>query len=300
MPVLPNEIVQAGLDGDLVLFVGAGASMLLNLPSWGRLASKAFEDLRAAGHLNYSEIEQLRNLDPKKQLSIAKLVAEECAYELHLERHLIDAVEGESIYKAINDIGCPCVTTNYDNLLSPRYLATKDGSTTSAPVRRIIEPGQFFGRLLNEPGTVVHLHGSVSDPATMVVTTREYLAHYDHDNVKEFLTELFSRKAVLFLGYGLDEAEILEHVLRRAGARKIGERRRFALQGYFMSQTPLYESLHRYYEASFGVHLLGFLRDREDYRCLERIVKNWAPQLEIRTPPLASDAEFLYEVLGRD
>jgi len=29
----PDEIVQAGLNGDLVLFVGAGASMLLGLPS---------------------------------------------------------------------------------------------------------------------------------------------------------------------------------------------------------------------------------------------------------------------------
>ncbi len=34
----PEEIVEAGLNGELVLFIGAGASMLLDLPSWSGLA----------------------------------------------------------------------------------------------------------------------------------------------------------------------------------------------------------------------------------------------------------------------
>jgi hypothetical protein len=42
----PDEIVQAGLSGELVLFVGAGASMLLGLPSWKGLATKVLDDLR--------------------------------------------------------------------------------------------------------------------------------------------------------------------------------------------------------------------------------------------------------------
>ena len=39
--------------------------MLLGLPSWGGLAAKALDDLRHAGHLNYSEVEQLRTLTPR-------------------------------------------------------------------------------------------------------------------------------------------------------------------------------------------------------------------------------------------
>lgn len=78
----PPEVMEAGLSGDLVLFVGVGASMLLGLPSWGGLAARALEDLRQAGHLNYSEVEQLRTLDSKKQLSIARLIAEEHSHTL--------------------------------------------------------------------------------------------------------------------------------------------------------------------------------------------------------------------------
>lgn len=296
----PDEIIQAGLNGDLVLFVGAGASMLLGLPSWNGLAAKVLEDLRLAGYIDYSELEQLQTLDAKKQLSIAQLIADDKGYALKIQNHLSGVSEGDSIYNALNDIGCSCVTTNYDELLSPRYVETKDGSATPVPVNRVSEREKFFAYLLNEPGTVVHLHGSISNPETMIVTTRDYLEHYDHKNVQEFLGELFERKVVLFLGYGLEEAEILEHILRRGRVHKTSERRRFALQGFFRSQAPLHANLYGYYESSFGVHLLGFERDKENYKGIERIVKSWASQIEIRKPPLANDVEFMDEVLGSE
>lgn len=56
----PDEIVQAGLNGDLVLFVGAGASMLLGLPSWRGLASKVLEDLV---HAEYLALQQNLRVD---------------------------------------------------------------------------------------------------------------------------------------------------------------------------------------------------------------------------------------------
>jgi len=293
----PDEIIQAGLNGDLVFFVGAGASMLLGLPSWSGLAANALDDLRQNGFLNYSEIEQLNGLDSKKQLSIAYSIAEDNKYRLDLAKHLEGKSEGDSIYKAINEIGCSAVTTNYDELLAPRFIEAKDGSATAASVSRVYEREKFFAKLLNEPGTVVHLHGAVSKPETMIITTKDYLEHYDHENVQEFLGELFEKKTILFLGYGLEEAEILEHILRRGSVKPTNDRRRFALQGFFLSQKPLYENLHAYYEKSFGVHLLGFVRDHENYKRLEAIIKTWANQIEVRKPPLAADNDFMVEVL---
>jgi hypothetical protein len=296
----PDEIVEAGLNGDLVFFIGSGASRLLGLPSWAGLAEKAIEDLRQCGYLNFSEIEQLNSLDPKKLLSIAYSIAEDNRYELNLAKHLAAKSESDSIYKAINDIGCSCVTTNYDELLAPRFAATKDGSTTAASLHRVCDKEKFYAKLLNEPGTVVHLHGAISEPRSMIVTTKDYLEHYDHEKVQEFLGELFEKKTILFLGYGLDEAEVLEHILRRGSVKSTKDRRRFALQGFFLSQKPLYENLHTYYEKSFGVHLLGFVRDHENYKCLEAIIKTWANKIEVRKPPLAVDYDFLNEVLNNE
>ena len=77
IPELPEEIRQTALDGDFVFFVGAGVSIVVGLPSWDGLAFKALEELRQKGYLNYSELEQLKGLEPKKQLSIAELIAKE-------------------------------------------------------------------------------------------------------------------------------------------------------------------------------------------------------------------------------
>lgn len=97
----PDEIVQAGLNGDLVLFVGAGASMLLDLPSWNGLAAKVLDDLRQMTYLDYSEVEQLLTLDAKKQLSIAILIAEEKKYDLKIQRYLSADVTQSPFKKCI-------------------------------------------------------------------------------------------------------------------------------------------------------------------------------------------------------
>lgn len=297
----PDEIIQAGLNGELILFVGAGASMLLGLPSWNTLADKALDELGKMKCLNYSAIDQLKELlDPKKKFSIAKLIADESNVRLDLREHLIVKVEGDSIYKAINNIGCPCVTTNYDELLAPRFIETKKGSTTDFRVVRITERDKLFAKVLNEPGTVVHLHGAIGQPETMILTTKQYLEHYDNKQVQEFLGELFKKKTILFLGYGLEEAEILEYILRKGSAKATNERRLFALQAFYKREQHLYNNLYNYYKKTFGVYLLGVLRDFENYRCLERIVKSWSQQIEIRKPALTNDVDFMDEVLGDD
>ena len=70
---------------------------------------------------------------------------------------------------------------------------------------------------LDRNGNVVHIHGCVDDPDSMVITTRDYLDHYSTTEVQDFLRYLFEKKTVLFLGYGLEEIEVLEYILRRGG-----------------------------------------------------------------------------------
>lgn len=296
-PDLPDELKESALNGEFVLFVGAGVSRLVGLPSWAGLASLALNDLQKAGVLNFSDLEQLKTLDARKQLSIAKLIASENSLSLDLAKHLSSSGEEIGIYRYLNKIGCACVTTNYDELLCPRF-APISGSIPPPAVKRIIKVSEFYADHLNSPGTVVHLHGSVSDSSSIIATTKDYLDHYDNQHVQHFLGELFEKKIVLFIGYGLEEAEVLEHILRRGRVSNSNIKRRFSLQGFFRSQEPLYKNLHEYYLKSFGVHLIGFIRDHKDYSQLEGIAKAWSEIIQVRPPAQAEDLAFMDEVIG--
>ena len=53
---------------------------------------------------------------------------------------------------------------------------------------------------------MVHIHGCVDDPDSMVITTRTTVHSFPH-KCMDFLRHLFEKKTVLFLGYGLEEIE---------------------------------------------------------------------------------------------
>jgi hypothetical protein len=126
------------------------------------------------------------------------------------------------------------VTTNYDawldEIIEPPPLALTDATGTSpssAPAKRnvIHQIDDFSYDHLLTDNTVIHLHGSLSDPASMVVTTGDYLERYRNDGGAEvgqenkatsFLRSLFKSKTVLFIGYGLDELEILEYIILKS------------------------------------------------------------------------------------
>ncbi len=308
IPILPREIKQAYSEEELVLFVGAGASRLLDLPSWSGLAKKVLEDLQELGYLNFSRIDQLKGLNPQKQLSIADIIAKDNDAELDIPKHLKGESDGNDIYKFINDMGCCCVTTNYDELLNPRFLAEEDKSKAQELGNRVYDKERFEIDLLSEPGAVVHLHGSVSRPRRMVVTTKQYLKHYKDIKVQAFLKGLFANKTVLFIGYGLEDMEILEYLLKKGSVikpelndgrqLKSSTRMHFALQGFFLSQKTLYEDLHAYYKESFGIDLVGFALDDEMHKGLENVIKFWAFQIMgTRKQSLVDDYNFMNEVL---
>jgi hypothetical protein len=300
IPELPKEIKDAAYEGKLVLFVGAGVSRLAGLPAWKTWAYSQLELLREKGFINFSELDQLSSLEHKKQLSIATFIAKENNFDLRLEEAFLKGNTDTPIYQHLNAIGSVCVTTNYDELLKPVFQDADYSLPKTTKPNRICKKEDILGMHLGKPGTVIHLHGVASEPETMIVTTKNYLEHYDDENVQVFLEELFQKYTVLFIGYGLEESEILEHILRRGNARPKSERYRFSLNGFFLRESPLYGRLYEYYSKSFGVHIIGYTRDYNDYNQLTEVIKSWAQDIKIRKPLLAEDLTLLNEVLGNE
>jgi hypothetical protein len=308
LPQIPEALREAAARTALVPFVGAGASKLAGCPSWSEFADDVLQCLVDEKCLSYSQIEQIRHLSPRTKLSIARMIERQTKSEIDF-RALLHKTEldrnpdGTRLYDAVLKLGNVIVTTNYDCWLDQGARPSDAHETPSSAagpieVRRTVvsKPEEFLPSLLRG-NAVIHLHGSVDHPRNMILTTRDYMSHYRNDrrfnnaqenDVLTFLQQLFQHKTVLFIGYGLEELEVLEYVLLKARPGEVvttSAPKHFLLEGFFSHQDELVERLSGYYRES-GIQLIPFLRDDMNWRQLIEVIENFASQIPAGQPLL--------------
>jgi hypothetical protein len=292
-PNPPPDLAEAAKSGELVVFIGAGISRLIGCPSWEEFADRALEQL-VPSCINHYELAQIKSIgDAKKRLSIAKILAEKAGKKIDFIKLLGGRDSSDSIYSHLAKFRCSFVTTNYDKYVIPQVNATRDEVQW-----RFSRRDQLLGANLDRLGNVIHLHGCVDNPDLMVVSTRDYLEHYASKEVQEFLTYLFQRKTVLFLGYGLEEVEVLEYILRKGLAGPESRMRRYILQGFFNAELRLFEVLSDYYQDGFGAKLIGFPRDDANFAQQIEIVSSWAAALQFGALSFADEIAALEDEIN--
>jgi hypothetical protein len=223
---------------------------------------------------------------------------------------------GHRVYRSLSKLSKTFVTTNYDAWLDTeipdvplsisRDALAQDTAATPRVRRRIVSVDDFTPANLNQENCVFHLHGSLSDPAGMVMTTRDYIRRYANDRGSDdpsrenrtltFLEALFQHKTVLFVGYGLDDLEILEYVIQKARQQSPSQRpqaRHFMLQGYFAHEYELMRSLTQYY-SQCDIELIPFRRDQRDWGQLTDVLEAFATAMPA-TAPLALQVQMEME-----
>jgi len=292
-PIVPEELVAAAESGMLVVFIGAGISRLAGCPSWDGFASAVLDQI-TPGAIDFHEKSLINSMpDPRKRLSIAKIIEEENGVEIDYKSIFNIDKPKSDIYQFINRFSCTFVTTNYDKLIEPEISGVKQEEDW-----RFYNKEDILRDKLDNQGNVIHLHGCVDNPKSMVVTTKDYLGHYASDEIPKFLEYLFKAKTVLFLGYGLEETEILEYILKGSNQLGSAEKRLFVLQGFFNAEISLFEKLKKYYEQSFNAELIGFPKDYDDYEQQKEIIKSWADKLSFNSVAVVDELAAMEEELN--
>jgi hypothetical protein len=305
IPEVPQVLREAALRGTLIPFIGAGASRLAGCPNWSELADRAFRVFVDGGKFSYSQLAQLGTLNPRVKLSVALGLQDEHKIKIDFAALIspaggYDNAPGRRLFGSLGKLGRTFVTTNYDSWLDREFLnasspissPNKTVAESSIPTRRTTYDNvdDFIPANLNKPNSVFHLHGSLGNPDSMVITTRHYLQRYANDRnidpAKEnrtltFLEYLFTNKTVLFVGYGLDELEILEYVIQKSHLMPEGEReaRHFLLQGFYSHEFELMRSLTHYYR-DCDIQLLPFLKDQRDWHQLFEVLENFSSTIQ--------------------
>ena len=207
--VIPQELLDAHHDGNLVIFVGAGVSMSppSSLPSFKELTKKLAE-MACVPFCDEDGVDEngtVRAQEPKEfDRFLGKMPK-----NFDLRRHAMKLVSpGESLpnstHGAVMNLadssGClRVVTTNYDDHLA--------GAASEA---RIDTPRRWDAPLLPQGDDfegLVHLHGSTrGDPQGVVLTDKDFgEAYLSNGWATRFLVPMFRRFVVVFIGYSYND-----------------------------------------------------------------------------------------------
>lgn len=294
IPTVPNEIKDAASKGKLVIFVGAGASRIIGCPSWQSFAMHHLKNLFDEGMINFHEYSHLSKEEPRKLLSICfNIYAEEKLLPLRT-RDVLQAdpkkLAEYPIYDDLYSFNSIYVTTNYDMYLDqaaakvagsiPEPLGSTEpsGVVATKPELQIVSAiDELLISKLNN-GTIIHLHGSAENESDLIITLTDYMMHYTPgSNPAVFLEEIFKSYTVLFVGYGLEEYEILEFMISKSNQNP-GTIQHYMLYPVFRSESQLLKFQDNYY-ADLGIKLIPYPKDNNGYDQLANVIKEWAKQV---------------------
>lgn len=290
-----KELLSQILDGNVIIFVGNGISRLAGVPSWKELAHMYLEDWRENNNtdLSYDAYEKLKRekTDPLELLTI-------CAGKIGkdtLKKKLFDKLNNslrkedkgkiKRIYGYIRDFHAGYITTNYDNYLETSTPAS--AITSEDPKTPDIDTSQKLTRVGLEDNLkditdkIVYLHGKAIKPNTpyedrvhndIILTLEDYLIHYKDDEGlgKKFLKNIFENHVFLFIGFGLKEFEIIQHIKRPDNNHS-----HYILLGASDYEYSIKEQYEKYYRI-LNITPIFYNISQKGYHQLEDVLREWS------------------------
>lgn len=293
IPVLDQGIIDAVNNEELAVFIGAGASRLAGCKGWDELAKSLTRRCFDESLINYKEKEAINRIEgSRKVITICKgLMTQKGKWPAFLEemqRALGEdkEIDAPNVYDDIYKLRGVFVTTNADTLFHRCFT------------------GQHIHFRLEDldadniaKRNLYHLHGCISEPDTMVFTLQEYFTRYQKPAFQSFLQKLFSTYTVLFVGYGLEEYELLEQLCRHSH-REQQEARRFMLKPFYSGEDRLLQFEQTYFQ-DMHVIVKGFQKDETGYAQLEHVLEDWNSRLNRLSGYLHSTFSEIDEICER-
>jgi hypothetical protein len=196
-----EQLVDDIRSRQAMLFVGAGVSATLGLPSWQELIDEMAEQLdydprvfsKNGGYLELAEYYQIQKatLGPLRSWMDRKWHGDETK------------ADGSPVHQAIVDLGFPIIyTTNYDRWLEIAHERRRK------PYTKVANVGDFT-RIRDGVVQIVKLHGDFDGDDSLVLTETSYFDRLTFDSPLDIkLRSDAIGKAILFVGYSLSDINV--------------------------------------------------------------------------------------------
>ncbi len=193
----PPGLMKALRDGRLVIFAGAGVSMgePAWLPNFKKLAAQVARETGKKPEEGETEdrfLGRLRQDGDKVHDLVVRILKENGSSLVPTDLH-------RDLLRLYPDPGSVrVVTTNFDLLFerAAEAIFKQPPTIYTAPT---LPPGREFDG-------IVHIHGSVDRPGSIVLTDEDFgRAYLTKGWARRFLVEMFAEFTVLFVGYSHDD-----------------------------------------------------------------------------------------------
>lgn len=262
-----ESVMQAYEKHSLVFFIGAGVSRLMGVPSWEELADRLIKE---AFPVYCEQIAILKGVaSNKEKITIAYKKFEETG-ELHkfYERFgdallpSANCLKEDNIYKLLSKFNALFLTTNADNLFEEVL-----GSKFCHVGEDYIDVKAIENRKTNH---LYYLHGHYTatnnhKKDNLVFTADQYVERYNQPRFQEFLKTLFgNNNTIIFIGYGLNEFEIIDYVATKAGNVVQSKNKVFLLYPFCNDENILYQAKKSYFD-SLHIEMIPYDISKKGY-----------------------------------
>jgi hypothetical protein len=239
--ILSDEIVK----NRLIVFVGAGCSVSVGLPSW----REVIDDLLKEYQIETKDTDLLR-LASRIEREVGKLkLREDIAERLRIRPDTESGLHDKLVRLDVNLF----VTTNYDHLLEDVFR--KNGYS---PV--VIMDDKDLPSVDPDKKTIVKLHGDTDSASSMVISKPDYIGYKtSHKGFVEWLNAIVGQNTVLFLGTSFDDPR-----LNDADDHVVGLFGDFRRQPFILLRRPQKDDSAP--EGDFEIDLADFEACCEDFR----------------------------------
>ncbi|WP_294531686.1 SIR2 family protein [uncultured Bacteroides sp.] len=192
------ELKDAVRDKKVILFVGAGLSKNIGLPTFSELIDEVAKKMGYDADLfkSFSNFQSLVEFYQIKQKSIGELRS----YMDQKWHNPNIHIEKSEIHKLIVDLDFPIIyTTNYDYWLEKAFEYYNKSFTKIVNVKD-------FADIQDGTTQIVKFHGDFSDDSSIVLTESSYFERLDFSSPLDIkLRSDMLGKTILFIGYSLED-----------------------------------------------------------------------------------------------
>lgn len=205
-----KELKALYAGGNLVPFIGAGLSIPFSVPDWGKLISEMAEDMdigmfrpmldfNLAKYDYWEAVRVIKKYLIRSEQDIQEYIVDNLNRNINLS--IDDCLHNYSDFRDMTFTNF--ITTNYDHILGNFIKSNLD----SINLKNINESTQ---RILNntDKARVIHLHGTLSDSSSIVISEEKYKELYNDNKYKKIFSLFTGSKTFLFMGFSFNDVFI--------------------------------------------------------------------------------------------